>query len=76
MVGNLTLLLETTNGTKHQLNPKYNTNKDVYISINNELKPKLIQQFDSLSVVTPGKKCDSIYGCPIWVKSYFYIDCP
>ena len=33
MVGNLTLLLETTNGTKHQLNSKYNTNKDVYISI-------------------------------------------
>jgi len=39
MVGNLTLVLETTNGTKHQLNPKYNTNKDVHISINNELKP-------------------------------------
>jgi hypothetical protein len=44
MVGNLTLLLETTNVTKYQLNPKYNTNKDAYISINNELKPKLLEQ--------------------------------
>jgi hypothetical protein len=70
MVGNLTLLLETTNGTKHQ----FNTNRDVYISINNELKPKLITQFDSLSVVTPGKKCDSKYGCPIWLKSHYALE--
>ena len=49
LAGNLTLLLETTNGTKHQLNPKYNTNNDAYISINNELKPKLIAQLKSLS---------------------------
>jgi dienelactone hydrolase len=74
MVGNLTLLLETTNGTKHQFNSKYNANKDVYISINNELKPKLITQFDSLSVVTPGKKCDSKYGCPIWLKSHYALE--
>jgi hypothetical protein len=74
MVGNLTLLLETTNGTKHQFNSKYNTNKDAYISINNELKPKLITQFDSLSVVTPGKKCDSKYGCPIWLKSHYALE--
>jgi hypothetical protein len=70
MVGNLTLLLETTNGTKHQ----FNTNRDVYISINNELKPRLITQFDSLSVVTPGKKCDSKYGCPIWLKSHYALE--
>jgi len=74
MVGNLTLLLETTNGTNHQLNSKYNTNKDVYISINNELKPKLITQFESLSVVTPGKKCDSKYACPIWLKSHYALE--
>jgi len=74
MVGNLTLLLETTNGTKHQFNSKYNTNKDVYISINNELKPRLITQFDSLSVVTPGRKCDSMYACPIWLKSQYALE--
>jgi predicted esterase len=72
MAGNLTLLLETTNGTKHQLNPKYNTNNDVYISINNELKPKLITQVKSLSVVTPGKKCTST--CPIWVRSHYALE--
>src|SRR5215469_1536000 len=74
MVGNLRLLLETTNGTKHQFNSKYNTNKDVYISINNELKPRLITQFDSLSVVTPGRKCDSMYACPIWLKSHYVLE--
>ena len=68
MVGNLTVLLETNNGTKHQLNPKYNTNNDAYISINNELKPKLIAQVKSLSVVTPGKKCTGT--CPIWIRSH------
>src|SRR5437763_202841 len=70
--GNLTLLLETTNGTKHQLSPKYNTNNDAYISINNELKPKLIAQVKSLSVVTPGKKCTGT--CPIWFRSYYALE--
>ena len=55
MVGNFTLLLETTNATKHQLNPNYNTNKDAYISINNEIKPKLVAQLESYSVVRPGE---------------------
>ncbi len=72
MAGNLTLLLETTNGTKHQLNPKYNTNNDAYISINSELKPKLIAQGKSLSVVTPGKKCTGT--CPIWVRSHYALE--
>ena len=51
-----------------QLNHQYNTNKDTYISINNELKPKLIAQIESMSVVTPGKKCDSILPCPLWLN--------
>jgi pimeloyl-ACP methyl ester carboxylesterase len=72
LAGNLTLLLETTNGTKHQLNPKYNTNNDAYISINNELKPKLIAQLKSLSVVTPGKKCTGT--CPIWFRSHYALE--
>jgi uncharacterized protein len=72
MVGNFTLLLETTNGTTHQLNPKYNTDKDAYISINNELKPKLVAQVDSLPAITLGKKCTS--ACPIWVRSHFALE--
>ena len=60
LVGNVTLLLTqnitTANGTAEQLNPKYNTNNDTFISINDELKPRLIDQFKSLSVVTPGEK--------------------
>jgi len=65
MVGNLTLLLETTNGTIHQLNLKHNA----YISINNELKPKLVASAESALVVTPGKKC-TISPCPIWLRSH------
>jgi hypothetical protein len=60
MVGNLTLRLTqnitttTTNETTtiQQLNSKYNANKDVDISINNEFKPKLVVQIKSLSVGT------------------------
>jgi uncharacterized protein len=71
IIGNLTIPLKTSNGTKSQLNPLYNTNKDADISINNELKPKLITQFESVPAVMPGKKCDDISYCPIWLKSQF-----
>jgi pimeloyl-ACP methyl ester carboxylesterase len=78
IVENFTLVLETNNntaanGTKyHQLNPQYNTNKDAYISINNELKPKLEARFKSFSVITPGKKCTGT--CPIWLKSHYALE--
>ncbi|MGH9982830.1 MAG: alpha/beta hydrolase [Nitrososphaeraceae archaeon] len=74
LVGNLTLLLTqnitTVNGTVEQLNPRYNTNNDTFISINDELKPRLIDILKSLPVVTPGEKCtfDNL-PCPIWVAS-------
>ncbi len=82
MVGNLTLVLKqnitsTTNGsTTQQLNPQYNTNKDVYISINNELKPKLVDQLNSLSAVRPGEKCNPLAPtpCPIWIKSQYALE--
>src|SRR6476620_2171077 len=73
MVGNLTLLLETTNGTKHQLNSKYNTNKDVYISIDNELKPALVRVFEndtSPNASQLSAKCINIFGCPSYGKSF------
>ena len=86
MVGNLTVLLaqnitNTANGTnatntsmpiQQQLNPEYNSNQDVYISIDNELKPKLFEKFESQLVITPGKKCSvTDMFCPIWVKSHY-----
>jgi uncharacterized protein len=73
MVGNLTLLLETTNGTKQQLNSKYNTNKDVYISIDNELKPALVRVFENETSPNASQlsaKCTDIYGCPSYGKSF------
>jgi uncharacterized protein len=73
MVGNLTLLLETTNGTKQQLNSKYDTNKDVHISIDNELKPALVRVFEndtSPNASQLSAKCTDIYGCPSYGKSF------
>ena len=76
LVGNITLILAqnitTVNGTAEQLNPQYNTNNDTFISINDELKPRLIDNLKSVSVVTPGEKCNVLKGaCPIWIKSQF-----
>jgi pimeloyl-ACP methyl ester carboxylesterase len=74
LVGNITLILAqnitTLNGTAEQLNPQYNTNNDTFISINDELKPRLIDNLKSVSVVTPGEKCNVLKGpCPIWLTS-------
>ena len=74
LVGNLTLALTqnitTANGTAEQLNPQYNTNNDTFISINDELKPRLIDLLKSLIVVTPGEKCLAPANpCPIWLTS-------
>jgi uncharacterized protein len=76
MVGNLTLALAqniiTANGTGEQLNLQYNMNNDTFISINDELKPKLIEYLKSLSVVTQGKKCKAVGEvCPFWIRSKY-----
>ncbi len=74
---NFTLLLNTdsaNNGTKQQQsNPqKYNTiNKNGYMDINNQLKPKLIAQAQALSTIIPGEKCTNTGGCPIWLNSQY-----
>ena len=74
MIGNLTLFLTqnitNVNGTAEQLNPQYNINNDTFISINDELKPILIDYLKKFSVVTPGEKC-GLKPCPIWVKSQY-----
>lgn len=76
MVGNLTLRLTqnitTTNETTtiQQLNSKYNANKDVDISINNEFKPKLVVQIKSLRR-HPDKKCSSSSMYPIWLSTHY-----
>lgn len=73
-VGNITLLLTqnttSANGTiTQQLHPDFNTNNDNFISINDELKPALVEEFESASVVIPGEKCTG--NCPIWVGSHY-----
>jgi hypothetical protein len=75
---NFTLLLTqnitAANGTiaGEQLLPQYNSNNDTFISINDELKPRLIDFLKSLSVVRPGEKCtaDNL-ACPNWVASAY-----
>jgi uncharacterized protein len=78
LVGNLTLVLAqnitTVNGTAEQLNPQYNLNNDTFISINDELKPRLIDRLKSLSVVIPGKKCTETGTCPIWLRSHLTLE--
>ena len=76
MVGNLTLALAqniiTASGAAEQLNLQYNMNNDTFISINDELKPKLIEYLKSLSVVTQGKKCKAVGEvCPFWLRSKY-----
>jgi uncharacterized protein len=74
---NITLLLTQNitiaNGTRSdQLNPQYNTNNDSFISINDELKPNLIDRTNRASVVTPGEKCTvNNLPCSTWVASHY-----
>ena len=66
----LTQNITTINGTVEQLNLQYNVNNDTFISINDELKPRLIDQLRSGSVVTQNEKC-GLKPCPIWLKSQY-----
>jgi len=79
LVGNLTLLLTknitTANGTSKQLSPQFDVNNDTFISINDELKPRLIDRIRSISVVTPGEKC-VVAACPILLKSHYALQTP
>src|SRR5215203_4711716 len=68
----LTQNITTINGTAEQLSPQYNINNDTFISINDELKPRLKDQLRSAPIVTPGEKCNVLKGpCPIWLTSHF-----
>ena len=76
LLGNLTLVLAQNvipvNVTEVQPSPQYDINNDTLISINDELKPRQIAKFKSLSIITPGEKCDGLSGpCPIWVNSQY-----
>jgi uncharacterized protein len=74
LVGNQTLLLtqnitmanETV--TAEQLSPQYNINNDTLISINDELKPRLIDGLNTIGAITPDGKCGY---CPIWITSHY-----
>jgi uncharacterized protein len=75
MAGNLTLVIAqnitTANGTAKQLNPQYNTNNDTFVSINDELKPRLIEDLKSyyrIGFLTPDGECGV---CPILFTSHY-----
>ena len=66
----LTQNITAANGTSERLHPQYDMNNDTFISINDELKPRLIEQLRSALVVTEGEKC-GLEPCPIWLKSQY-----
>jgi len=66
----LTQNITTINGTVEVINPQYNMNNDTFISINDELKPRLIDQLRTASVVTQDEKC-GLKPCPIWLESQY-----
>jgi uncharacterized protein len=75
LVGNLTLFLTqnitSVNGTGEMLDMQYDTNNDTLISIDNELKLRLIDNLNSIAVVTPDGKCGLATLCPIWTASHY-----
>jgi hypothetical protein len=66
----LTQNISTINGTVEQLNSQYNMNNDTFISINDELKSRLIDQLRLASAQTPDEKC-VLKPCPIWLESQY-----
>ena len=65
----------SSSSLSQQLNPKYNINNDVYVDIDKELKPKLLENAKSLSVVKSGEKCIGIgKPCPIWIRAGFALE--
>ncbi len=78
LVGNITLFLTqdstSANGTvpqQQQLDPNFNTNNDTFISINEEIKPRLIAEFESYPGLATTEKCD--WSCPILFKSHQHL---
>ncbi len=65
------LNMSIPNGTK-LLKSGYNSNEDVYININAELKPVLEKRFEK---AFEGSKCDDPSGlpCPVYLKSLLYL---
>lgn len=71
------------------LHPKYNIDKDSYISISNELRPAVERDFEefikevnvtanSASSLPPPptfhEKCIDLSGCPVWMKSHLILN--
>ena len=63
----------SSSSLSQQLNPKYNTNNDIYVDIDKELKPKLLEHANSLLVVRLGEKCIG-NPCSIWVRAGFDLE--
>ncbi|MBA3750517.1 MAG: alpha/beta fold hydrolase [Nitrosopumilus sp.] len=55
--------------TSQSLNPKFNQDNEIFISIENELRPALKKLAEKFLTPTPGK-CVSLEGCQLWVRSF------
>lgn len=74
LVGDVSLLLTQyntpMNETVKRFDPRYEVNNDTFISIDDELKPRLLEKLKSFSVMTTGEKCNVLVApCPIWLNS-------
>jgi hypothetical protein len=60
------------NETVKKVDPRYDVNNDTFISIDDELKPRLLEKLKSFSVMTTGEKCNALVApCPVWLNSQF-----
>ncbi len=76
LVGDPTLLFPQnntlSNATSDRMNSQYDVNNDTFININDELKPRLLDKLESMSVVKTGEKCNGlVFPCPIWINSQY-----
>lgn len=76
LVGDLTLVLTQNNTlmneTSERLNPQHDINNYTFISINDEVRPRLIDHLESLLVLTQAEKCNGLtVPSPIWINSRY-----
>lgn len=76
LVGDPTLLFPHNNtlinATFYGMNSQYDFNNDTFININDELKPRLLDKLESMSVVKTGEKCNGlVVPCSIWINSQY-----
>ena len=60
------------NATSDRMNSQYDFNNDTFININDELKPRLLDKLESMSVVKTDEMCNGlVVPCSIWINSQY-----